>query len=119
MARFFTTSRYRSHGRKDHRHELPQLKLTLAGREFTTYDWSLGGFRIDDFQGRPIIGELMTVTDMSYEDIKLGGVKSTATVTRIVIGKNQVAFAFNRLDEKAFSFLEAASMKRLSRLARI
>jgi len=117
MTNFFTTTKYRSHSRKDHRHELPRLHLKVGGQEFDTYDWSLGGFRIDDFRGRPPVGEQVVVSHMSYDPDSAAEVHSTATVTRILLGKNQVAFAFNDLDEKAFELLEVASMRRLSHLA--
>uniref|UniRef100_UPI003566209C hypothetical protein n=1 Tax=Sneathiella sp. TaxID=1964365 RepID=UPI003566209C len=87
MRRFFTTARYRAHNRKDNRHEIPQLHLTLENREFATYDWGLGGFRIDDFNGRPPVGDLMTVTNMSYEADNSKSVNYTAVVTRVLIGK--------------------------------
>ena len=90
MKRFFTTSRYREHNRKDLRHEVPKLHLVLGNREFSTYDWSLG--------------ENMDTTN------------SIAVVTRILVGKNQVAFSFKKLDEEAYDFLEKASMQRLAHL---
>ncbi|MCF8467679.1 MAG: PilZ domain-containing protein [Sneathiella sp.] len=118
MRSFFTTARYRPHNRKDRRYDLPQLQLTLGNMAFTTYDWSLGGFRIDDFKGRPPVGEMMEVSHIAYGVESSAAVKSTVVVTRLLVGKNQVAFAFNKLDEKAYELLENASMRRLSRLAK-
>ncbi|USG62198.1 PilZ domain-containing protein [Sneathiella marina] len=117
MANFFTTAKYRPHSRKDHRYEIPKLHLKIADQEFDTYDWSLGGFRIDDYKGRPPVGELVTISQMAYAPDTTADVHATAVVTRILLGKNQVAFAFNKLDDKSFDLLEVASMRRLSQLA--
>lgn len=84
---------------------------------FATYDWSLGGFRIEDYLGRPPVGESVTVTEFSYAPDRAVKVHCKATVTRIVLGKNQIAFAFNSLDETAFHFLEDASLQRLALLS--
>ncbi|WP_339633779.1 hypothetical protein [uncultured Sneathiella sp.] len=116
MKRFFTTSRYREHNRKDLRHEVPKLHLVLGNREFSTYDWSLGGFRIDDFNDRPPVGEEMSVTQIAYDTENMVTTNSIAVVTRILVGKNQVAFSFKKLDEEAYDFLEKASMQRLAHL---
>jgi len=117
MTNFFTTAKYRPHSRKDHRYEMPKLHLKIADQDFDTYDWSLGGFRIDDYKGRPPVGELVTITQLTYSPDTSVDVQATAVVTRILLGKNQVAFAFNNLDEDSFNFLETASMRRLSQLA--
>ncbi|WP_340150822.1 hypothetical protein [uncultured Sneathiella sp.] len=116
MKRFFTTARYREHNRKDLRHEVPKLHLMLGDREFSTYDWSLGGFRIDDFKERPPVGEEIRVTQIAYDTENTVTTNSIAVVTRILVGKNQVAFSFNKLDEEAYDFLEQASMQRLAQL---
>ncbi|MBO0332179.1 hypothetical protein J0X12_01045 [Sneathiella sp. CAU 1612] len=118
MKRFFLTSRYRGFGRKDRRIEIPKLHLTLGNREFATYDWSLGGFRIDDFAGRPPVGEKISVRQIAYDAERAETTDSVAVVTRVLIGKNQVAFSFNRLDDIAYNFLEKASMHRLTQLAK-
>lgn len=118
MANFFTVGKYRSHNRKDRRFELPRLSLVMADKPFQTYDWSLGGFRVTDFKGRPTVGEVLKVTELSYSPDHRQPVNSKVTVTRIILGKNQVAFSFKELDEDAFNFLEAASIHRLAIMAR-
>ncbi|GLQ05703.1 PilZ domain-containing protein [Sneathiella chinensis] len=117
MSRFFTVGKYRAHSRKDQRFQIPRLSLVLDTHRFETYDWSLGGFRIDDFPGRPPVGDTVTISELSYSPDAKVAVNCKATVTRIVLGKNQVAFAFNKMDEAAFKFLENASMHRLALLA--
>ena len=117
MANFFTVGKYRSHNRKDHRFEVPRLNIVLAGKHFETYDWSLGGFRIPDFKGRPPVGNVLIVTELSYPPDHHCKVSCKATVTRVILGRNQVAFSFQELDEDAFNFLEAASLQRLSILS--
>ena len=117
MAIFFTVGANRSHNRKDRRFDAPRLKLSLGGQTFETFDWSLGGFRITDFKGRPPVGEVLRVTELSYANDYKASVNCQATVTRVILGKNQVAFSFKELDENAFEFLEAASLRRLNMLA--
>ncbi|MBL4740007.1 MAG: PilZ domain-containing protein [Sneathiella sp.] len=117
MTRFFTVGKYRQHNRKDHRYDLPRLTLTVSNLEFQTYDWSLGGFRIKDYNGRPPVGDTAIVSALSYFEGKAIAVNCKATVTRIVLGKDQVAFSFNELDEIAFEFLEEASIHRLALLS--
>ncbi|WP_415236992.1 PilZ domain-containing protein [Sneathiella sp.] len=117
MANFFTVGKYRPHNRRDHRHELPCMTIQIGAIRFDTYDWSLGGFRIDDYRGRPPVGEVVRISELSYSLENSVSVDCRATVTRIILGKNQVAFAFNKLDEAAFDFLEKASMQRLTLLS--
>jgi len=118
MANFFTVGKFRAHNRKDRRYELPRLSLVIAGHQVETYDWSLGGFRITDFKGRPPVGDVLIVTELSYSPEHRQAVMCKATVTRIILGKNQIAFSFQELDEDAFTFLEKASIQRLSILAK-
>ncbi len=117
MSKFFTVGKYRVHNRRDHRYALPKLSLTIGNLSFDTYDWSLGGFRVEDYMGRPPVGEAVSVVELSYSPENVVSVECSATVTRIVLGKNQVAFSFNKLDEAAFNFLEEASMQRLALLS--
>lgn len=117
MARFFTTGSFRSHNRKDHRHAVPRLTLSINGEIVETYDWSLGGFRIDDFPGRPAIGETVSVTYFAYMDGSANNVKCRAEVSRVIPSRRQVAFAFKELDEGAFNFLERMSKERLRYLS--
>lgn len=117
MSRFFTVGKYRVHNRKDYRYELPQLSIVIGPHRFDTYDWSLGGFRVEDYMGRPPVGEHVNVHEFSYSPESTVAVQCRAIVTRIVLGKNQVAFAFNQLDDAAFNFLEEASMQRLALLS--
>lgn len=117
MTNFFTTAKYRSYNRRDQRHKLPSLSLKIGSREFTTYDWSLGGFRVDDFAGRPPVGEKVKISCMSYAGDSANEVNVVAVVVRILLGKKQVAFSFNKLDDTAFELLESASMHRLALLS--
>jgi PilZ domain-containing protein len=113
MARFFTVGNFRSHNRKDQRHAVPRLTLSVNGEIVETHDWSLGGFRIDDYPGRPSIGETVSVTHFAYMDGSASNVHCVAEVTRVIPSRRQVAFSFKDLDEGAFNFLERMSKERL------
>ncbi|MBO6826013.1 MAG: PilZ domain-containing protein [Sneathiella sp.] len=117
MANFFTVGASRPHNRKDKRHDMPRLSLKIGDRHFTTFDWSMGGFRIPDFKGRPPVGEVLRLSELSYSGDKGIPVSCEITVTRVVLGKNQVAFSFKSLDDQAFDFLEKASLQRLAILS--
>jgi len=47
----------RSDRRKHARQASPTLKLRINGRRYRTKDWSLSGFRLDDFDGVCACGE--------------------------------------------------------------
>lgn len=117
MAMFFTTGSQRSHNRRDQRHAVPRLTLSVNGEIVETHDWSLGGFRIDDYPGRPPIGETVSVTYFAYMDGSANNVKCSAEVSRVIPSRRQVAFSFSNLDEGAFNFLERMSKERLRYLS--
>ena len=47
----------RSDRRRQARHTAPTLKVRINGKRYRTKDWSLTGFRLDDFDGVCASGE--------------------------------------------------------------
>jgi hypothetical protein len=47
----------RSDQRRHARHRAPTLKVRINGKKYRTKDWSLTGFRLDDFDGVCAWGE--------------------------------------------------------------
>jgi hypothetical protein len=47
----------RSERRKRERHTTPTLKVRIGGKRYRTKNWSLSGFRLDDFDGICECGE--------------------------------------------------------------
>jgi hypothetical protein len=47
----------RSDRRRHVRHVTPTLKVRINGKKYRTKDWSLTGFRLDDFDGVCALGE--------------------------------------------------------------
>jgi hypothetical protein len=47
----------RSDRRRQARHTAPTLKVRISGKRYRTKDWSLTGFRLDDFDGVCASGE--------------------------------------------------------------
>ena len=47
----------RSDRRREARHTAPTLKVRINGKRYRTKDWSLTGFRLDDFDGVCASGE--------------------------------------------------------------
>jgi hypothetical protein len=50
-------ARARSEGRRDRRYPLPPLTVTMDQGEWTTENWSLGGFLISNYDGKAVPGE--------------------------------------------------------------
>jgi hypothetical protein len=47
----------RSDRRRQARHTAPTLKVRINGKQYRTKDWSVTGFRLDDFDGVCASGE--------------------------------------------------------------
>jgi|SRR5918994_3544852 hypothetical protein len=47
----------RSDRRRQARHTAPTLKVRINGKRYRTKDWSVTGFRLDDFDGVCALGE--------------------------------------------------------------
>ncbi len=104
----------RHNARRDRRYPLPALVVTIEGGEYTTVNWSLGGFLITGFErkipaGKPITGKL-ALADQAI------GFEFTAKVVRI--GEpvpDQLAVKFTELGEHGMSVLERIITRRLFR----
>jgi len=100
--------------RRDRRYPLPALVITIDGGEYTTVNWSLGGFLITGFDrklssGKPITGKL-SVADHSV------GFQFTAKVVRTGEPEpDQLAVQFTELGENGMSVLERIITRRLFR----
>jgi hypothetical protein len=100
--------------RRDHRYPLPALTITIDGAEYTTANWSLGGFAITGFDqpiapGKSVTGQLCLADQTA-------GFAFTATVVRIGEPEpGQLAVQFTDLGENGLSVLERIITRRLFR----
>ncbi len=104
----------RQNARRDRRYPLPPLVITIDDGQYTTINWSLGGFLITGYDrkispGKPISGRL------SLADQPIG-FEFTAKVVRV--GEpvpDQLAVQFTDLDEHGMAVLERIMKRRLFR----
>ncbi len=104
----------RQNARRDRRYPLPALVITIGDGQYTTVNWSLGGFLITGFDrkispGKPIAGRL------SLADQPIG-FEFTAKVVRVgEPAPDQLAVQFTDLGEHGLAVLERIMKRRLFR----
>ena len=108
------TSYDRSEGRRDRRYPLPQLVVLIDGKEYTTINWSLGGFLIGSFAqrlaiGAPVVGRL-----------RITGEKAPLRFSGSVVRIDEpdpgcLAVQFNELDEGGIEMLDRCIARRMFR----
>jgi hypothetical protein len=112
--RFVRTSFDRNEGRQDRRYPVPPIVVAIDGVEYSTVNWSLGGFLITGFDrrispGKPIAGTLGTPEQPVM-------IEFSAKVVRVgepVPG--QLAVQFTDLGEHGLSVLERILTRRMFR----
>jgi len=108
------TSFDRYEGRRDRRYPLPPLFITIDGQEYSTINWSLGGFLITGFEKEiPIGQEIEGILCPADKSLSLA---FTAAVVRVAEPEpGQLAVRFVDLGGKAMSVLDRMIARRLSR----
>ena len=102
----------RREDRRDRRYPLPPLTIVLADAEYTTVNWSLGGFLLAGFTGRAAIGQKLTGTLRVHQGAK--DVAFTATVVR-TDEPGQIGVQFTDLTDEVVTMLDRAIARRFSR----
>src|SRR5262249_49082640 len=102
----------RQEDRRDRRYPLPPLTIVLAGTEYTTVNWSLGGFLLAGFAGKAVIGQRLAGTLRVYQGTK--DVAFNATVVR-VDDAGQIGVQFTNLTDETVTMLDRAIARRLFR----
>lgn len=101
--------------RRDRRIELPTLVAELDGSYYTTADWSLGGFRLADYDGVLSEGDHFRVRlfgSIGEEEVQ---VSVTAQVVRRDSASKQLAAFFCQFDEESWDALEQLTIQRMRR----
>lgn len=82
------------------------LAVRFDGQVYVTTNWSMGGFLIDDYDGRLTTGALVTVKGLGRDEAHLSHVNLPARVVRT--GEKVIAVSYLGLDATAYGFLQAA-----------
>ena len=80
------------------------LAVRLGTKTYTTQDWSMGGFMLEDYDGNLSTGALVTVSGVGRSARKLHTVELPARVVRN--GEHDIAVTFLSLDFEAYEFLQ-------------
>src|SRR5438105_403683 len=112
--RTFRVSYDRHEGRRDRRYPLPPLTVLVADVEYSTVNWSLGGFLLGGYVGTAHIGQKLAGKLRVHD--RADPVDFTAVVVRIAEpGPGNVAVQFTDLDDKTMTLLDRAIARRLFR----
>ena len=101
--------------RRDRRVVMPPIQIEIAGEEFTTIDWSLGGFLAGPYAGDLNEGDGVRVTIIATVRGELRRHAADAEVIRDGKKDGYLAAKFDRLDGSAIDTLERVIMERMHR----
>ena len=104
----------RREDRRDRRYPLPPLTIDLDVAEYTTVNWSLGGFLLGGYTGSAYPGQNLAGKLKLNESTE--PVEFTGVVVRVdEPGPGNLAVQFTELDERIMTLLERAIARRLFR----
>ena len=101
--------------RRDRRVVMPPIQIEIAGEEFTTVDWSLGGFLAGSYDGDLKKGDGVRVTIIATVRGELRRHATGVEVVRDGKKDGYLAARFDGLDEHAIDMLERVIMERMHR----
>jgi hypothetical protein len=90
--------------RKYNRANRLKMMAKLNGQTYLTEDWSMGGFLVENYEGRLATGALITVECLGHSKTKLHTVDLPARVVRL--NENTLAVSYLSLNAKAYEFLQ-------------
>jgi hypothetical protein len=104
----------RREDRRDRRYPLPPLTINLDVAEYTTVNWSLGGFLLGGYKGSAFAGQTLA-GKLSVRD-NTEPVAFTGVVVRVdEPGPGNLAVQFTDLDDRMVTLLDRAIARRLFR----
>lgn len=101
--------------RRDQRIAIPPIEVEIAGVVYRTQDWSLGGFKVEPFQGVSWRGAKLTLeiivaaNELEYRH------EAAANVVRYISENRQLAARFVSLSPELTELLDAHMSGRLRR----
>ncbi len=103
--------------RRDKRVSVMPIQIEIEGKSYTTTDWSLGGFLIEEYSGRLSAGdEIMVAIQVIAGAVEFSHV-ARAEVIRNDTRSGQLAANFLQLDNATIANLEGWLTGRLRRKA--
>lgn len=81
-----------------------ELAVRLGDKTYTTANWSMGGFLLEDFDGELATGALVTVAGLGRDPNSLHAVNLPARVVRS--SERTMAVNYLVLDPEAYAFLQ-------------
>jgi len=108
---------YELENRRVHRRMMmPPIQIEIEGTEYTTVDWSLGGFMLAPYTGRLKGGASVPVTIIASTGGDMRRHFAIAEIVRVEHGEKRLAGHFDRLDPRTVDSLERVILERLHRL---
>ena len=89
--------------RKHERHGRMGLLVRVCGEEFEAGNWSMGGFLLENYDGKLSTGALVTVEGIGCSATKMHEVELPARVVRM--DDHTIAINYLGLDATAYAFL--------------
>jgi len=104
---------YELENRRAHRRMMPPIQIEIEGTEYTTVDWSLGGFMLAPYTGGLIAGASVPVTIIATAGGEMYRHFAIAGIVRVEIAAKSLAGHFDRLDPRTVDSLERVILERL------
>lgn len=101
--------------RRDQRIVIPPIEVEIAGVVYKTQDWSLGGFKIEPFQGVSWRGAKLNLEIVVAENEHEYRHEAAANVVRYISENRQLAARFISLSPELTELLDAHMSGRLRR----
>ncbi len=93
--------------RRHQRFTHPPICLTFEGRSYTTTDWSLGGFVVDDYEGALTPGSLFSIVAVGAPGSAMTPVDIRSRVVRTNHHKRVLSVSFLVIDKPGYAVLRA------------
>lgn len=106
------TSFDRDEKRRDQRHPLPTMIVTVEGVEYRSVNWSFGGILLSGFTGPVAIGDTIKGS-LHFPDLP-DAAPFAAEVVRRDEAAQEIAARFRELSERGFNLLDRAVARRLA-----
>jgi len=108
---------YELENRREHRRMMmPPIQIEIEGTEYTTVDWSLGGFMLAPYTGKLKGGASVPVTIIASTGGDMRRHFAIAEIVRVERAERRLAGHFDRLDPRTVDSLERVILERLHRL---
>ena len=102
--------------RRHKRSKIPEIALSIDGKQYPTHNLSIGGSLIRGYEGLLSAGALLSVTGLGPTGGKVTTVEIRARVNRADADAGQLALTFLELDPPAYEILQDVMAKKIEGL---